>query len=192
MPASPKATRSAAGRRELSLELARELENPGGARLPSNHPEPVAEAGQDRHPGDLGPLEGDAAPGSFRVDPGRLRDGQAGNEGSDLAHGSNRCVRSFPVGWAPPTTEFKTRQGFGDGGRCPPYGRTPLPPSSPHEPQIYVAIGYTTEEAISLGYLPYRIAVADHRVPEADREKVEAALIELGAVEASEGAPTPL
>jgi hypothetical protein len=52
---------------------------------------------------------------------------------------------------------------------------------------VYLAIGRTTEEAISSGYLPFRIAVADHRVPEAEREKVEDALSDLGAVEISEG-----
>jgi hypothetical protein len=53
--------------------------------------------------------------------------------------------------------------------------------------KIYTAIGRTTEEAISLGFLPFRIAVADHRVPEGDRAKIETALSDLGAAETSEG-----
>ncbi len=53
--------------------------------------------------------------------------------------------------------------------------------------KVYMATGRTTEEAISLGYLPFRIAVATHRVPAGDRARIEAALADLGAVETSAG-----
>jgi hypothetical protein len=53
--------------------------------------------------------------------------------------------------------------------------------------KIYMAIGRTPDEAISLGYLPVRIAPVNHRIKDGDGGRVDEALIEEGAVETETG-----
>jgi hypothetical protein len=52
---------------------------------------------------------------------------------------------------------------------------------------VSTAVGRTTEEAITLGYLPYRIAPAAHHIGEDKWERIDAALKEEGAVKTATG-----
>lgn len=53
--------------------------------------------------------------------------------------------------------------------------------------QVYTAIGRTTDEAIGLGYLPYRIAPVSHRIDPQDWDRIDKAMLEEGAVRTDSG-----